>query len=145
MARTPAVAQGREAFARQKWRETYELLSAAERIWWSLQPEDWFEALAAHPRIGETAARARVSEISRGWSIGEQETVAASDAEARQRLAASIQAYEQRFGWLYLVSATGRSAADLLDAVHRLEKLLIPASGARRPRGGGVADPTELL
>ncbi|NVB42067.1 MerR family transcriptional regulator [Pseudenhygromyxa sp. WMMC2535] len=38
-----------------------------------------------------------------------------------------------------------RAAAELLDAVHRLEKMLIPAAGARRPRGGGVADPTELL
>jgi DNA-binding transcriptional MerR regulator len=37
------------------------------------------------------------------------------------------------------------AAANLLEAVHRLEKLLIPSSGSRRPRGGGVADPTELL
>lgn len=43
------------------------------------------------------------------------------------------------------LEAVKRAAADLLDAVHRLEKLLIPGSGARRPRGGGVADPTELL
>lgn len=41
--------------------------------------------------------------------------------------------------------AVRRAAAELLGAVHRLEKLLIPAAGARRPRGGGVADPTELL
>lgn len=43
------------------------------------------------------------------------------------------------------LDAVRRAAAGLLEAVHRLEKLLIPASGARRPRGGGVADPTELL
>ncbi|MCA9682485.1 MAG: MerR family transcriptional regulator [Myxococcales bacterium] len=43
------------------------------------------------------------------------------------------------------LGAVRRAAADLLEAVHRLEKLLIPAAGARRPRGGGVADPTELL
>lgn len=38
-----------------------------------------------------------------------------------------------------------QAAKSLLDAVQRLERLLIPASGARRPRGGGAADPTELL
>jgi DNA-binding transcriptional MerR regulator len=43
------------------------------------------------------------------------------------------------------LEAVKHAAAELLDAVQRLEKLLIPASGARRPRGGGVADPTELL
>lgn len=43
------------------------------------------------------------------------------------------------------LEAVKRAASELLAAVHRLEKLLIPASGARRPRGGGVADPTELL
>lgn len=43
------------------------------------------------------------------------------------------------------LEAVKRAASDLLDAVQRLEKMLIPASGARRPRGGGVADPTELL
>jgi DNA-binding transcriptional MerR regulator len=43
------------------------------------------------------------------------------------------------------LEAVKRAAGELLEAVSRLEKMLIPASGARRPRGGGVADPTELL
>ena len=43
------------------------------------------------------------------------------------------------------LGAVKRAASELLEAVHRLEKLLIPASGVRRPRGGGVAAPTELL
>jgi hypothetical protein len=43
------------------------------------------------------------------------------------------------------LEAVKRASADLLEAVLRLEKLLMPSSTARRPRGGGVADPTELL
>lgn len=43
------------------------------------------------------------------------------------------------------LDAVRRAAKELLDAVQRLERILIPASGARRPRGGGAADPTELL
>ncbi|PRP99056.1 MerR family transcriptional regulator [Enhygromyxa salina] len=43
------------------------------------------------------------------------------------------------------LEAIKRAAGELLGAVQRLEKLLTPAAGVRRPRGGGVADPTELL
>lgn len=43
------------------------------------------------------------------------------------------------------LEAVRRAAKELLGAVQRLEKMLIPSAGGRRPRGGGVADPTELL
>ena len=94
-----------------------ELLAASERIWWTTGPEDWLEAIASHPRIGETATRARVSEVARGWSAKEQEAVAASDARVRHELAAAIQEYERRFSWIYVVFATGRGARELLDDV----------------------------
>jgi OHCU decarboxylase len=94
-----------------------DLLAASERIWWTTAPEDWHEAIASHPRIGETATRAQVSETARGWSVNEQEAVAASEASVRQELATAIQEYERRFGWIYVVFATGRGAPDLLDDV----------------------------
>jgi 2-oxo-4-hydroxy-4-carboxy-5-ureidoimidazoline decarboxylase len=98
------------------------LLCAAERIWWTTGPEDWDEAMAAHPRIGQTAARAQVSDAARGWSVQEQEAIAASDQAARRELAAAVDQYERKFGWIYLVSASGRSAHDLLpDLRARLE------------------------
>jgi 2-oxo-4-hydroxy-4-carboxy-5-ureidoimidazoline decarboxylase len=63
------------------------------------------QAVAAHPRLGERAA---------GWSAGEQAGVSASDAAARDALAAGNRAYEEKFGHIYLACATGRGAADLL-------------------------------
>lgn len=93
------------------------MLAASERIWWTTGRADWDEALAAHPRIGETAARARVSETARGWSTREQEAVAASDAEARAELAELVSAYERRFGWIYVVKAQDRTAAELLEDI----------------------------
>ena len=99
-----------------------ELLAASERIWWTTGPEDWLEAIASHPRIGETATRATVSEVARGWSVNEQEAVAASEAGVRQELAAAIEEYERRFGWIYVVFATGRGASELLaDVRSRLD------------------------
>ena len=64
------------------------------------------QALGGHPRIGERSAEA--------WSRQEQAGVADADAEVRAALAAANAEYERRFGHVYLVCATGRSAAELL-------------------------------
>jgi 2-oxo-4-hydroxy-4-carboxy-5-ureidoimidazoline decarboxylase len=64
------------------------------------------DALAGHPRIGERANHA--------WSRQEQAGVSDADAGVRARLAQCNAAYEQRFGHVYLVCATGRTAEELL-------------------------------
>lgn len=83
------------------------LLAAAEQAWWDLESEDWLEAFRAHPKIGERGADA--------WTRGEQAGVDAAHAEMRQRLAEGNEAYERRFGHVYLVCATGRNATELLS------------------------------
>ena len=83
------------------------LFAAAERVWWDLEQEDWLEAFRAHPRIGERGPDA--------WSRGEQAGVDAAAAETRRHLAQGNQAYERRFGHVYLVCATGRDATELLS------------------------------
>jgi len=57
----------------------------------------------------------------------------------------SLPAGPRRERLLAELEGVRKTASSLLEAVHRLEKMLVPASAARRPRGGGVADPTELL
>ncbi|NGP09371.1 2-oxo-4-hydroxy-4-carboxy-5-ureidoimidazoline decarboxylase [Rhodococcus sp. 14C212] len=69
------------------------------------------EALAGHPRIGEPSESAS--------SQREQSAVATADARMLAALAAGNRAYEDRFGHVYLVRAAGRSAAELLDILHR--------------------------
>jgi 2-oxo-4-hydroxy-4-carboxy-5-ureidoimidazoline decarboxylase len=64
------------------------------------------EALAAHPRIGDRTGEA--------WSRQEQAGVASASADLQAELAAANAAYEQRFGQVYLVCATGKSAEELL-------------------------------
>lgn len=87
------------------------LLAIAERLWWSLDAADWLEAFAAHPRIGDRPTSA--------WSSEEQAAASAASAEVRNRLAHGNRAYEQRFGYTFLVCATDRSAADILDMLER--------------------------
>ncbi len=83
-----------------------ELFRASEREWWALDRGDWLEAFAAHPRIGERTTDA--------WSSGEQSGMARAGADLRLALREQNGTYERRFGHVYLVCATGRSAAELL-------------------------------
>ena len=83
-----------------------QLLSAADDALARLSEDDLDDALAGHPRIGERPGT--------GWSSREQAGMADADAEMQRRLAAGNRAYEDRFGHVYLVCATGRSAAELL-------------------------------
>lgn len=68
------------------------------------------QALAGHPRIGE-----RVTGEHAAWSRQEQSGVTDADADVKTQLAQANAAYEQRFGHVYLVCATGRSAEELLE------------------------------
>ena len=80
----------------------------AARIADALAESDWLEAFAAHPRIGERTADAR------GWSSQEQSRVGEASRETRDALAAANRAYEDKFGFRYIVCATGKSADEML-------------------------------
>jgi 2-oxo-4-hydroxy-4-carboxy-5-ureidoimidazoline decarboxylase len=88
--------------------------SEADRIWSTLGPEDWLEAFAHHPRIGERKA-AMPDARSATLSAAEQAGISTADAEVKAELARVNAEYERRFGFIYIVCASGRSAAALLD------------------------------
>ncbi|XVV08036.1 2-oxo-4-hydroxy-4-carboxy-5-ureidoimidazoline decarboxylase [Actinosynnema sp. CA-248983] len=75
----------------------------------SLSDDEVHAAIAGHPRIGE---RSNHGGVSARWSAAEQSGVAASLAD---RLKAANAAYEDRFGHIYLVCATGLSGERMLD------------------------------
>jgi 2-oxo-4-hydroxy-4-carboxy-5-ureidoimidazoline decarboxylase len=90
------------------------VFEAAERVWWKLERSDWLEAFAAHPRIGDLdALRARLAATA-AWSLSEQAGVSGAPEDVLQRLADRNRAYEERFGYIFIVCATGRSAAEML-------------------------------
>jgi 2-oxo-4-hydroxy-4-carboxy-5-ureidoimidazoline decarboxylase len=91
------------------------LLQRAEEIWWSLSPDDWADAFAHHPRIGERDAKATQEDRARAWSAGEQRGVGEANADVQSAIADGNREYERRFGHIYLVSAAGKSAQELLD------------------------------
>ena len=104
----------RRMLARRPFGSTDALLAAADEVWWSLSPADWREAFAHHPRIGERVAAAAQTTHAQAWSVGEQRGVASSDDAVREALASGNREYERRFGHIYLVSAAGKPAEELL-------------------------------
>ena len=100
---------------RRPFRSLARILDEADEIWWSLSPEDWREAFDHHPRIGDQSAAAPQAAVARAWSADEQRGATASSDATRQALVDGNREYERKFGHIYLVSATGKSAAEILD------------------------------
>jgi OHCU decarboxylase len=91
-----------------------ELLTGADNIWRSLSSEDWLEAFRAHPKIGEKKSAAAQSEDARKWSAQEQSGINYAAATTMAGLAAGNRKYEQRFGFIFIVCATGKSSEEML-------------------------------
>jgi OHCU decarboxylase len=90
------------------------LFQTADSVWWSLGEEEWLEAFRAHPKIGEQKAAAVQSEQARSWSAEEQAGIAGAAAETKAALADGNREYEERFGFIFIVCATGKSSAEML-------------------------------
>jgi allantoinase len=90
------------------------LLEAAARYWWELDRDDWLEAFAAHPKIGDIDSLRAKFANTRQWAGGEQAGVAEASEVVLQRLAKLNDEYEKKFGYIFIVCATGRSADEML-------------------------------
>ena len=106
-----------------------ELFADAGRIWGELSEEDWLEAFAAHPKIGERAS---------GQAAAEQAGARGASPETLAALARANREYEERFGYIFIVCASGRSAEEMLDLCRRrlhnapAEELKVAAEEQRR-------------
>ncbi len=95
------------------------LKALATATWLALPASDHEEAFRAHPRIGEKKAAGGQSAQAAAWSGGDQAGVAVADAGTLAELARTNAAYEQKFGRIYIVCATGRTAEEMLEIARR--------------------------
>jgi OHCU decarboxylase len=95
------------------------LLVASDKTSRNLTEADWMEAFAHHPRIGHSVAPSNASARSAQWSSEEQQKVGAAEDHVLAALAEGNQAYEQRFGRIFIVCAAGKSAHAILDILRR--------------------------
>jgi OHCU decarboxylase len=91
-----------------------QLLDSAEQIWWSLDQADWLEAFHSHPKIGEKKAAAPTSDQSKRWSETEQAGVSNATSDTLQTLATLNREYEVKFGYIFIVCASGKSTDEML-------------------------------
>ena len=95
------------------------LIARGNDIWWSLQEDDWLEAFRSHPKIGEKKTAAPISDQSRQWSGQEQAGVSEASRETSDALAALNLAYEQKFGFIFIICATGKTSEEMLAALKK--------------------------
>lgn len=90
------------------------LFTCAEATWWALSESDWLEAFNHHPKIGDVASLRMKYAGNQQWSAGEQAGMQSADEETIKRLAKGNKDYEERYGYIFIVCATGRTAAEML-------------------------------
>jgi len=104
-----------EMMLERPFRDLEHVYQAASKIWQRLGHQDWLEAFSHHPRIGQVVAKGAASDRERSWAEQEQAGTAQADASVRSALAQGNREYEAKFGFLYLVCATGKSGAEMLE------------------------------
>jgi len=90
-----------------------ELFKKADDIWFGLEGEDWLEAFSHHPRIGEQHLREKFAATA-DWSADEQAGMDSADEDVIAKLVQGNAAYDDKFGFVFLICATGKSAAEML-------------------------------
>ena len=126
----------REMTAHRPFRDLAHLCEVADQVWASLDHADWLEAFRAHPKIGERASQG--AETARRWAAQEQSAARAVSQDVAARLAAQNLAYEKKFGYIFLVDATGKSSDEMLAILERAHP---ECSRARDSGSGGTAAP----
>ena len=99
------------------FRDLSDFLEASDRIWFNLERGDWLEAFAAHPRIGERPLETAGAERARQWSEQEQAGARGVPPEILEKLAEANLLYRQKFGHIFIICATGKSAAEMLTSL----------------------------
>lgn len=91
----------------------------ADRLFDAMPREAWLEAFGSHPKIGDLDSLRMRLAGNKQWSSGEQAGVNAADEATLQGLAAGNVAYEQRFGYVFIICATGLTAAQMLASLEQ--------------------------
>jgi OHCU decarboxylase len=103
--------------ARRPYATAEALHRAADAIWWNLERADWLEAFSHHPQIGDKPASG--SESAPQWAEGEQAGARAATDDVKTRLAKANRAYFEKFGYIYIVCATGKTAEGMLAILNQ--------------------------
>jgi OHCU decarboxylase len=114
------------------------MIEKAREIWNDLENSDWLEAFASHPKIGSRKAAERQKVRAAEWSQAEQAGVSDADQTVRDKLEQMNVRYEDRFGYIFIVCASGKSADEMLEICssrlknNRKKEILVAAEEQRK-------------
>ncbi len=94
-----------------------DLLRRGREAWWVLPEADWLEAFAGHPKIGDMHSLRAKYGGDRAWSENEQSGMDAASDSILTELAQLNATYESKFGFIFIVCATGKTAPEMLDLI----------------------------
>ena len=109
-----STAWAEELVARRPFAEAADLFAASDVVWHTLPEAAWQEAFDSHPRIGQAHAQKAATAESLRWSATEQRAALTPDEAAQQALTEANRRYEAKFGRIFIVCASGRTAAEIL-------------------------------
>jgi OHCU decarboxylase len=109
----------REMATHRPFQDESTLAALSDEVWRALSPSDWMEAFRSHPRIGESVSSLRSSEASATWAGQEQKSIAEAGDAIKIALAKANREYENKFGHIFIVCATGKSAPEMLEILTR--------------------------
>jgi 2-oxo-4-hydroxy-4-carboxy-5-ureidoimidazoline decarboxylase len=92
-----------------------DLLEMAEENWYACNENDWREAFAQHPMIGDLASLNEKYTATANWAAGEQSGVQVASETTLMELAELNKAYKEKFGYIFIVFATGKPAEEMLQ------------------------------
>ena len=96
-----------------------ELLYDAEDQWYECSEADWLESFKHHPKIGDIDSLKKKFATTAGWASGEQGAVGKASQQTLEALAKGNAAYEKKFGYIFIVCATGKSAGEMLQLLQQ--------------------------
>ena len=97
----------------------HELLSYSDHVWSNSTKEDGLEAFSHHPKIGDLKDLEKKFSATKEWAGNEQAGVNQAKLDTLKALAKGNEAYELRFGYIFIVCATGKSAEEMLDLLNQ--------------------------
>jgi 2-oxo-4-hydroxy-4-carboxy-5-ureidoimidazoline decarboxylase len=100
---------------KRPYKNARELYDYADAAWSTCTAQDGLEAFTHHPKIGDLKNLQKKFASTSQWAGNEQKSVESASMEVLERLAKQNDAYEERFGFIFIVCATGKSAQEMLD------------------------------
>lgn len=100
--------------ARRPYASLDAVLQTADEVWAKMDRADFLEAFSHHPKIGDVASLRAKFAATANWAAGEQAGVQAASEDVLRQLAEGNELYEKRFGYIFIVCATGKSASEML-------------------------------